>query len=95
MQVNILDPVTITQTQRWCWFPTVQKFSTGEVLAAFWMSPDENDPESMMNGFCISPDGGRTWGARFTKGDGGHSRFPFDDGAMLELGYHSVVESPE
>ena len=92
MNVEILDQVKVTQTERWCWFPTVCQFSTGEVLAQFWMAPDEVDPESAMTGYCVSPDGGKTWGPRLTKGFGGHCHFPFDDGSMLEIGYQTVPQ---
>jgi hypothetical protein len=94
MNPKILDQIVVTQSQRWAWFPTVGRFSTGEVLAAVWMAPDENEPESMVSGYCISKDNGRTWGPRHPKGDGGHCHFSFDDGTMLELGYHTTVEAP-
>src|SRR5580704_17299109 len=61
LQVTVGKTVEITYSRRYCWFPTIHKFSTGEIMATMRMSPDEVNPEGNFSAYSISKDGGETW----------------------------------
>ena len=52
--VRVRDTVEISSSYRECWFPTVHRFSTGQILVTMRMSPDEMDPEGEFSAFTIS-----------------------------------------
>lgn len=87
LKVILGDTVTITRDRRWCWFPTLQTFPDGQLLAGLWMSPDEQFPEDQFTGFCVSKDNGKTWSPRTPTGRGGHSRIGISGNKIYELGY--------
>lgn len=69
-EVHVGDTVEISSSYRYCWYPTVHLFATGEILATMRMSPDEEHPEGEFSAYCISKDGGRTWSRRYPMGAG-------------------------
>jgi len=85
------DTVVITRSRRYCWFPNVSRLSTGEIIVGFLMAPDEANPEGEFTAFCVSRDGGRTWGPRVTAGEGFQDsaidRVPRPDGTLMRLGF--------
>ena len=94
-EVKVGKRVEITSSHRYCWFPTIHRFPTGEIMATMRMSPDENNPEGDFSAYCISKDGGMTWGRRYTMGSGANmdaswSYEPEEDGTILHL--YSWVE---
>jgi hypothetical protein len=99
--VTVGETIEITSSKRTCWFPTIHRFSTGEILVTVRMSPDEVHPEGEFSAYCISADGGQTWGQRYTMGAGGnvdaaYTQVPPPDGTLLSLsgGYGSPVAYP-
>ena len=87
LEVNILRTVEISSSYRYCWYPGIHQFSTGEIMATMRMNPDEWHPEGEFSAYCISRDGGLTWSHRYTMGagannDGAFSREPRKDGAI-------------
>ena len=101
LQVQIGDTVEITSSRRYCWFPSIHQFSTGEIMATMRMSPDEVNPEGDFSAYCISKDGGLTWSRRYTMGaganvDGAWSDGPRADGSIWQLyGWvDSLLSSP-
>ncbi|HEX7360718.1 MAG TPA: sialidase family protein [Bryobacteraceae bacterium] len=70
LHVHIGATVEISGSYRYCWFPTVHMFSTGELLVTMRMSPDETNPEGEFSAFSVSHDHGRTWSRRYTLGAG-------------------------
>jgi len=85
-----------------CWFSTVHRFSTGEILATMRMSGDDANPEGEFSAYSISKDGGQTWSRRYTMGaganvDAAYTQVARDDGTIWALGagYDSLeADSP-
>jgi hypothetical protein len=99
LQVQIGKTVEITNSRRYCWFPSVHQFSTGEIMATMTMTPDEGNPEGIFSAYCISKDGGLTWSPRQTVGSGANSSAYYDhrdDGSIWELegGLDSSISGP-
>ena len=101
MTVTVGKTIEITSSKRYCWYPTVHRFSTGEILVTMRMSPDEVHPEGEFSAYCISGDGGQTWSQRYTMGaganvDAAYTQVPPPDGTLLSLGagYGSPTAHP-
>jgi len=99
LEVTVGKTVEITNSRRYCWFPSIHQFSRGEVMATMTMTPDETDPEGVFSAYCISKDGGATWSPRQTMGSGantGSFSEPRPDGSILELepGVGSSLSGP-
>jgi hypothetical protein len=69
-EVKVGQTVEITSSHRYCWYPTIHRFPTGEIMVAMRMSPDETNPEGDFSAYCISKDEGATWSRRYTMGSG-------------------------
>ena len=95
-RIRVGKTVKITASHNYCWYPTVHRFSTGEILATMRMSPDDTNPEGELSAYCLSKDGGQTWGRRYTMGaganiDAAYSQVPLEDGIwVLGAGYLSL-----
>jgi photosystem II stability/assembly factor-like uncharacterized protein len=101
MTVNVGKTIEITSSKRYCWYPTVHRFSTGEILVTMRMSPDEVHPEGEFSAYCVSRDGGQTWSQRYTLGaganiDAAYTQVGPADGTLLSLsaGYGSPIAFP-
>ncbi len=98
--VQVGKTVEITASYNYCWFPTVHRFSTGEILTTMRLSPDDANPEGEFSGYCLSKDGGQTWSRRYTMGaganiDAAYSQVPLEDGIwVLGAGYLSLEPYP-
>lgn len=99
--VQVGKTVEITASYNYCWYPTVHRFPTGEILTTMRLSPDETSPEGELSAYCLSRDGGQTWSRRYTMGAGGnidatYTQVPGEDGAIwvLGAGYDSLEPSP-
>ena len=85
-----------------CWFSTVHRFSTGEILATMRMSGDDTNPEGELSAYSISKDEGQTWSRRYTMGtganvDAAYTQVTREDGTIWALGagYDSLeADSP-
>lgn len=91
LTVRVGKTVEITASYNYCWYPTVHRFSTGEIFTTMRMSPDETNPEGEFSAYCLSKDGGQTWSRRYTMGaganiDAAYSQVPLEDGAIWVLG---------
>jgi hypothetical protein len=99
LKVRLGETVTITKSHRYCWFPNVSQLSTGEIIVGFFMNPDETHPEGYFSGYCISSDGGRTWGPRFTAGHGfdnnTFNHISPKDGTQMRLWFYIYPSPPE
>ena len=102
LTVQVDKAVEITASNvNYCWFPTVHRFSTGEILVTMRMSGDDANPEGEFSAYCVSKDGGQTWSRRYTMGTGAnvdatYTQVPPEDGTlwMLGAGYDSVAPNP-
>jgi hypothetical protein len=101
LTVRVGKTVEITASYNYCWFPTVHRFPTGEILTTMRMSPDDVNPEGEFSAYCLSKDGGQTWSRRYTMGAGAnidvaYSQVPLADGAIwvLGAGYASLEPIP-
>jgi hypothetical protein len=101
MTVSVGKTIEITSSKRYCWYPTIHRFSTGEILVTIRMSPDEVHPEGDFSAYCISRDGGQTWSQRYTMGagcnvDAAYTQEPPPDGTLMSLGagYGAPVAYP-
>lgn len=97
--VRVGKRVEITASYNYCWYPTVHRFSTGEIFATMRMSPDEANPEGEFSAYCLSKDGGQTWSRRYAMGaganvDAAYSQMPLEDGAIWVLGAGYVSLEP-
>jgi hypothetical protein len=79
LKVTLGQTVEITRSHSWCWFPTIHKFRSGELLVGMVLSPDQINSESAVSAYCLSRDGGLTWSRRYTMGQGANQ-----DGAWSE-----------
>jgi len=91
MTVTVEKTVEITSSKRYCWYSTIHRFSTGEILVTMRMSPDELHPEGEFSAYCLSGDGGQTWSQRYTMGaganvDAAYTQGSPPDGTLLSLG---------
>jgi hypothetical protein len=99
-RIQIGKTVKITASYNYCWYPTVHRFPTGEILATMRMSPDDTNPEGEFSAYCLSKDGGQTWSRRYTMGaganiDAAYSQVPLENGIwVLGAGYFSLEPSP-
>lgn len=90
LHVQVGKTVEITRSFRKCWFPTIHRFSNGDLMVTMRMSPDECNPEGDFSAYCLSKDGGATWSRRYTMGaganvDGAWSQAPAPDGSVWQL----------
>ena len=101
LTVQVGKTVEITASYNYCWFPTVHRFSTGEILAAMSMNADDTNPEGELSAYCLSKDGGQTWSQRYTMGaganvDAAYTQVPREAGVLwvLGAGYDSLEPYP-
>lgn len=90
IEVRVGKTVEITSSHRYCWYPTIHHFTSGELMVTMRMTPDEANPEGDFSAYCISKDGGLTWSRRYTMGaganvDGAFSESPRPDGTIWQL----------
>jgi len=90
LDVQVGKTVEITSSFRFCWFPTVHQFPTGEIMVTMQHSPDEVNAEGDFSAYCLSRDGGQTWSRRYTMGagcsaDGPYATVPRPDGSIWHL----------
>jgi hypothetical protein len=90
LSVRVGKTIELTSSFCRCWFPTVHRFSNGDLMATMRMSPDEINPEGDFSAYCISKDHGLTWSRRYTMGaganvDGAWSQNPLPDGSIWQL----------
>jgi hypothetical protein len=100
-KIQIGKTVKIAASYGYCWYPTVHKFSTGDIFATMRLSPDDTNPEGEFSAYSLSKDGGQTWSRRYTMGaganiDAAYSQSPLDDGSIgvLGAGYLSLEPDP-
>jgi hypothetical protein len=96
IEVQVGKTVEITSSYRYCWYPTVHRFTSAEIMVTMRMSPDEVNPEGDFSAYCISKDKGLTWSPRYTMGaganvDGAYTESPRPDGTIWQL--YGWVES--
>ncbi len=90
LDVQVGKTVEISSSHRYCWYPTVQRFTSGELMVTMRMSPDEVNPEGDFSAYCVSKDAGLTWSRRYTMGaganvDGAFTESPRPDGTLWQL----------
>lgn len=99
-RIHVGKTVKITASYNYCWFPTVHRFPSGEILATMRMGPDDTNPEGEFSAYCLSKNEGQTWGRRYTMGaganiDAAYSQAPLEDGIwVLGAGYLSLEPYP-
>ena len=98
LKVKVGKTLEISSSYRYCWYPGVHQFPTGEIMVTIRMSPDEWHPEGAFSAYCISGDGGLTWSHRYTLGaganpDGAYTLQPREDGTIWQL-WHWMQPDP-
>ena len=91
LTVRVGKTVEIAASYNYCWYPTVHRFPTGEIITTMRMSPDETSPEGEFSAYCLSMDGGQTWSRRYPMGaganiDAAYTQVPREDGTIWVLG---------
>ena len=85
--IRVGKTVKITAYDNYCWYPTVHRFPTGEILTTMRMSPDDTNPEGEFSAYCLSKDGGQARGRRnAAMGAGANAR------CRLQWGCRSKME---
>lgn len=79
LDVQVGSTVEITGSHRYCWFPSIHQFSTGEIMVTMRMSPDEVNPEGDFSAYCVSKDRGSTWSRRYPMGAGANVDGAYSD----------------
>ena len=95
LEVKVGEPVLVTSTREadgyMARFPTIAKLATGEVACFFGSTRDAEQPEGNFGGWCVSTDGGKTWGPRVNRMLSSSSHIQLDDGRLLKLDYHTLT----
>jgi len=91
LTIRVGKTVEIAASYNYCWYPTVHRFPTGEIITTMRMSPDETSPEGEFSAYSLSKDGGETWSRRYPMGaganiDAAYTQVPGEDGAIWALG---------
>jgi len=101
LTIRVGKTVEIAASYNYCWYPTVHRFSTGEIITTMRMSPDDTSPEGEFSAYSLSKDGGETWSRRYPMGaganiDAAYTQVPGEDGAIwgLGAGYASLESYP-
>jgi hypothetical protein len=91
LNVKIAESVLITSSRGYCWFPNIYRLSDGELFVQMGLGPDTTAPESSFAAFCVSNDGGKTWGPRVSEGPlfsaGLLTRFPTGERKLMGVGF--------
>ena len=85
LDVHVGNTVEISSSYRYCWYPSIHRFSAKDILVTMQITPEEVDPEGQFSAYCVSRDGGLTWSRRYTMGagavvDGAYTQPPRCDG---------------
>lgn len=102
LTVQVGKTVEITASSiNHCWYATVHRFSTGEILATMRMSGDDTNPEGEFSAYSLSKDLGQTWSRRYAMGaganvDAAYTQVTRQDGTIWALGagYDSLEANP-
>jgi hypothetical protein len=97
--VKIGETVVIASSFQYCWFPTIHRFRSGEILATVRRGPDARDPESEFSAYTLSKNGGHTWTRLYPLGSGAnvdaaYTQTPENDLWVLGGGYDSADSVP-
>jgi hypothetical protein len=87
VEVKVGEPIIISRSTGYHWFPTLKQIDRSRLLAHFWCSYDEINPAGTRTAFCRTADGGLTWEPPEPQADAGHSWICRKDGTCLWLSY--------
>ena len=95
LKVTLGDPIQVAEGVGHCWFPQMEKFSTGELIASVSIHADAHGLSVHAQRIYISEDQGRTWQYRHTVTDAGLSvKVPRPNGDMLALPGRTAPDPP-
>ena len=95
LKVTLGDPIQVAEGIGHCWFPQMEKFSTGELIASVSIHADAHGLSVHAQRIYISEDQGRTWQYRHTVTDAGLSvKVPRPNGDMLVLPGRTAPDPP-
>lgn len=99
LTIKLEPAIEIASSRERCWFPTVHRFSSGEILVTARMSPDERNPEGEFSAYTVSRDGGRAWSRLYTVGSGANVDASYTQTAGSDLwvlggGYDAAEPDP-
>ncbi len=97
VKVRLGKPIQVTEAIGHAWFPTLARFSTGELIVTYALTPDTNQAAMFVSGFQISRDGGKTWGHRYDviPEFGSTILLPREDGSLIRMPHLLYQISPE
>jgi hypothetical protein len=61
LRITLGKPRVVTESVGYCWYPDILKFSTGELMMNYRLTPDSNESLVTGAGVLLSRDGGETW----------------------------------
>ena len=62
LRITLATPRVVTEGVGYCWYPDLLKFSTGELMMNYRLTPDSSESFVTGAGVLLSRDGGATWG---------------------------------
>ncbi|MBI3942440.1 MAG: exo-alpha-sialidase [Chloroflexi bacterium] len=61
LQVAAQTPRVVAEGVGFCWYPSIRKFSTGELMVGYSLHPDSDENLVHVTGISLSKDNGATW----------------------------------
>ena len=96
VSVRMGEPIQVTESVGYGWYPTIAQFPTGELLLIHSLVPDKNDNVIDVAGFIVSCDDGESWGDRYDILSEHQPMIfvPQDDGALMAIPAYLYADSP-
>jgi hypothetical protein len=95
LRVTLGEPRPVLEAVGHLWFPTIDRFPTGEFLLTAIRTADTHD--NLVNAYAVltSADGGATWSAPFdVAGWSGGPRIPQSDGSLAGPEFYLYADPP-
>ena len=61
LRVEVKEPSVVAEGVGFCWYPSIRKFSTGDLMVGYSLNPDSGENLVNVTGISLSKDNGTTW----------------------------------
>ena len=61
LRVEVKEPSVVAEGVGFCWYPSIRKFSTGDLMIGYSLNPDSGENLVNVTGISLSKDNGTTW----------------------------------
>ena len=93
LQLAVQTPRVVAEGVGFCWYPSIRRFSTGELMVDYSLNPDSGENLVNVTGISLSKDNGATW-AHHCDVTGINCRLGIElpDGALVSPGWSCKPE---